>query len=108
MRRTVSLEGRYGFEAAVGFVTLIAVMIFGERGFACFSLWAISAFLKSRKPDEREIQLMHKASTAVLVSLFLFMYLVYLFLRSSDWIVILASSMLFFHGLWNFLMLKLG
>ncbi len=54
---------RYGFEIGIGLATLLAVLAVGEAGFAVSSLFAITAFFRRRKLDERETQLFHRANT---------------------------------------------
>jgi hypothetical protein len=108
MRKTVSNELRFGIEMGIGLITFIAVLLLGEAGFAFFSIYAITAFLKAKKLDEREIQLFHKANTGTLGSVFLSMFLVYHLLPSFNWLIALACSLLFFHGFWNLLTRKSG
>jgi uncharacterized membrane-anchored protein len=108
MRKTVSHNLHYAIEMAVGLISILGLLFLGEKGGAFFALYAITAFYKRPKPDEREIQLFHKASTATLASVFLTMFAVYYLLPSINWLLALAYTFIFFHGLWGLLMLRSG
>lgn len=108
MRKIVSHNLYFAIEMIVGLITIIAVLSFGDVGFVLFSFYAIVAFLKQKKMDERESQLFHKANTGTLATVYLSMFPVYFFMPSFNWLIALACSFLFFHGLWGLLMFKLG
>ena len=108
MKKIDSFVLRFGIEIGVGLVTLLAVLIAGEAGFAVGSLFAITAFLKRRKPDERETQLFHRANTLTLAAVYLSMFPVYFFFPAFNWLIALFCSFIFFHGLCNLLMYKFG
>ena len=108
MRKIISHNLYFVSEIGIGLITFAAVLIFGDVGFVIFSLFATLAFFKRKKMDEREIQLFHKANTGTFVTVYLSMYPVYFFMPSFNWLIALACSFLFFHGLWGFLMFKFG
>jgi hypothetical protein len=108
MRKTVSYELRFTIEMGIGLVTFFAVLLIGDTAFALFSAITVLAFLRPKKPDERDIQLFHKANTSTLVSVYLSMFPVYFFMPGFNWLIALACSFIFFHGLWGFLMLRSG
>jgi hypothetical protein len=108
MRKIVSHNLYFAVAMAVGLITILGMIVFGDRGWAFLSLYAITAFSKRPKPDEREIQLFHKASSGTLASVYLSMFAVYYLFPSINWLMALACSFLFFHGLWGLLMLRFG
>jgi hypothetical protein len=108
MRKIISHSAYFVVEMTVGLIAVVAMIILGEKGWAFLALYSITAFLKRRNPDERETQLFHKASTGTLVSVYLSMFAVYYLLPSVNWLMALACSFIFFHGLWGLLMLKSG
>jgi hypothetical protein len=108
MRKIVSHDLYFTIEMIVGLITIMAAIVLGEVGWAFFSLLATLAFFKRKKADEREIQLFHKANTGTLMTVYLSMFPVYFFMPSLNWLMALACSFIFFHGLWGFLMFKFG
>ena len=109
MRKVVSHNFYFAAEMSVGLITVLAIIVFGEKGGALFALYGILALLSQRrKPDEREIQLFHKAGTSTMGSFSLTMLAVYYLLRSINWLMALACSILFFQGLWGLLILRFG
>jgi hypothetical protein len=99
---------RYVFEALVGLGTFVAVLAVGEAAFAALSLLALLPLFKKRKLDEREVQLLHRANTLTLVAVYLSMFPVYYLMPGFNWLIALASSFLFFHGLCSLLTLRYG
>lgn len=55
------METRFGYELIVGILTLIAIILFGEKGMAVLALIAAQPILSKRKFDERESQILNKA-----------------------------------------------
>ena len=108
MRKMINHNLYFAIDMIVGFITFIAILIFGDVGFVLFSFFAILAFFKTKKADEREIQLFHKADTGTLISVYISMFPVYFFMPSINWLMVLACSFIFFRGLWGFLMFKFG
>ncbi|MDD8027561.1 MAG: hypothetical protein PHI34_13745 [Acidobacteriota bacterium] len=108
MKKIDSFVLRFWLEIGTGLATLLAVLIIGEAGFAVSSLFAITAFLKRRKLDERETQLFHRANTLTLGLVYLSMFPVYFFFPAFNWLIALFCSFLFFHGLCNLLLYKFG
>lgn len=108
MRKIVSYDLYFAIEMGIGLITFIAVLLLGDVGFTLFSFIAALYFLKRKKADEREIQLFHKANTGTLMTVYLSMFPVYFFMPSFNWLIALACSFSFFHGLWGLLMLKFG
>jgi hypothetical protein len=108
MRKIVSHNAYFAVEMIVGLIAASAVIFLGEKGWAFLALYSILAFFKRKKADEREIQLVHKASTGTLASVYLSMFAVYYLLPSVNWLMALACSFIFFHGLWGLLMLRFG
>lgn len=108
MRKIASHNLFYAIEMIVGLITIMAAIVLGEVGWAFFSLFSVLAFLKRKKPDEREIQLVLKANTFTFLTVYLSMFPVYFFLPSVNWLMALACSLIFFHGLWGLLMFKFG
>lgn len=108
MKKIDSFVLRFGLEIGCGLATLLAVLVVGEAGFAVSSLFAITAFLKRRKPDERENQLFHRANTLAFAAVYLSMILVYFLFPAFNWLIALFCSFLFFHGLCNLLLYKFG
>ncbi len=108
MRRMISHNQYSAIEMIVGLITLMAVIIIGEVGWAFLSLFSILVFFKRKKADEREIQLILKANTGTLMSVYLSMFPVYFLFPSINWLMAMACSFIFFHGLWVLLMFKFG
>jgi uncharacterized BrkB/YihY/UPF0761 family membrane protein len=108
MRKMVSYNLYFAIEMGIGLIAFIAALVFGEVGFVFLSLFAALYLLKRKKPDEREIQLLLKTNTYTLIAMYLSMFIVYFFLPSVNWLMALACSFIFFHGLWGILMLKFG
>lgn len=108
MKKTDIHVLRFGLEIGIGLATLSAVLAVGEAGFAVSSLFAITAFLKRRKLDERETQLFHRANTLAFAAVYLSMILVYFLFPAFNWLIALFCSFLFFHGLCNLLLYKFG
>ena len=108
MRKTVSHNLYFAIEMIVGLVTITATIVLGEAGWAFLSLYSTLAFVKRKKADERESQLALKANTGTLMSVYLSMFPVYFLLPSVNWLMAMACSFIFFHGLWGLLMLKFG
>jgi ABC-type phosphate transport system permease subunit len=108
MRKIVSHNLVFAIEMIVGLITIMAAIVLGKAGWAFFSLYSISAFLKRKKLDEREIQLVLKANTNTLMAMYLSMIIVYFFLPSANWLMALACSFIFFHGLWGLVIFKFG
>jgi len=108
MKKIISHNRYFAVEMIVGLLTFIAVLIFGDVGFILFSFFAILAFFKREKMDERESQLFHKANTGTLATVYLSMFPVYFFMPSFNWLMVLACSFIFFRGLWGLLMFRFG
>jgi len=108
MRKMVSYNLYFAIEMGIGLITIMAAIVLGEVGSVFFSLIAALYLLKRKKPDEREIQLFLKANTFTLMIVYLSMFPVYFFLPSVNWLMALACSFIFFHGLWGLLMFKFG
>jgi len=108
MRKIVSYNFYFKFEMIVGLIAAMAVILIGNPGWAFLSLFSILAFFKRKKADEREIQLFLKANTGTLMAVYLSMFPVYFFMPSVNWLMAMACSFIFFHGLWGFLMFKFG
>lgn len=71
---------RLFFEGAVGAVTLIAIVLFGERGFAAIALLALLPVIwriRKTKPDERELQLFYQTNNWALGFTILAMLAIY-------------------------------
>ena len=108
MRKIISFNLYFAIEMGIGLVTFITVLLFGDIGSLPFSFITILYFVKRKKADERETQLFHKANTGTLMTVYLSMFPVYFFMPSFNWLIALACSFLFFHGLWGLLMFKFG
>jgi len=108
MKKIDSFVLRFWLEIGTGLATFLAVLIIGEAGFAVGSLFAITAFLKRRKPDERENQLFYRANTLTLGLVYLSMFPVYFFFPDFNWLGALFCSLIFFHGFCGLLIYKFG
>jgi hypothetical protein len=108
MRKIVSHNVYFVVEIIVGLVTVSAAIVFGAKGWAVFALYGMTAFLKRKKTDERELQLILKAHTGTMISVYLSMFPVYFLLPYINWLMAMACSFIFFHGLWGLLMFRFG
>ncbi len=71
---------RLMYEGAVGVITLAAISIFGEKGFAAFALLALLPVIwrvVKIKPDERELQLFYQTNSWALFVTILAMFAIY-------------------------------
>jgi hypothetical protein len=108
MRRIVSHNTYFAVEMIVGLIATLAVIALGQKGWAFLALYSILALSKRKKADERELHLILKANTGTLVSVYLSMFPVYYLLPHVNWLMAMACSFIFFHGLWGLLMLRFG
>ncbi len=110
---------RFSYEMLVGLATLIAILLFGEKGFALFALLALLPIIMRTikvKPDERELQLFYRSGNATLALTILSIFLIY---QVSGWTVnghvigdywmpLSISAVLFSRGLVGLLYFKLA
>ncbi|RMF56256.1 MAG: hypothetical protein D6748_13910 [Calditrichaeota bacterium] len=71
---------RLMYEGAVGLITFIAVLLFGEPGFAAFALLALLPFIwriKKINPDERELQLFYQTNNWALAFVIVALFILY-------------------------------
>jgi hypothetical protein len=54
------MKTRFAYELFVGIVLMIAIILFGGKGFAALALLAIQPFIGKKKADERESQLFNR------------------------------------------------
>jgi hypothetical protein len=108
MMKADKMASRYAFEIGIGLWTFLAVLAAGEAAFGFFALLAPLAFIKKGDLDERERQLFHKANTITLGAVYISMFPVYYFMPKFNWLIALACSFVFFHGLVGLIVYRFG
>jgi hypothetical protein len=71
------METRFAYELIVGILSLIAIILFGEKGMAVMALIAAQPFISKRKFDERESQILNKAGNYTAGATLLICILIY-------------------------------
>ncbi len=109
------MNKRFILELTVGILLLVAVLVFGQRGMAVFSLLAIHPFIaKKKKLDERESQLFnkignHTAAITLLASVAIFYFSDVIINGQSigeNWLFYVCSAFLISHGVSGLLTLR--
>ncbi len=108
---------RFLYEAIVGFLTFVAILLFGEKGFAVFALLAILPVIMrvaKVKADERELLLFYRAGNVTLAATMLAIILIHFtsgwtvngHLIGDHWMQLSVAAVLFCHGIIGWLFLK--
>lgn len=101
------MNKRFILELTVGIILLVAVFIFGQKGFAALSLLAIHPFIaKKKKLDECESQLLNKIGNyttgiTLLASIATFYYSDFIINGQAigeNWLFYVCSAFLISHG----------
>lgn len=101
------MNKRFILELTVGIILLVAVLIFGQNGFAAFALLAIHPFVaKKKKLDERESQLFNKIGNYTAAITFLASVIAFYFSDlmingqaiGENWLFYVCSAFLISHG----------
>jgi hypothetical protein len=102
---------RFIYEGAVGCITILFVLLFGEKGGSAFVLYAflpvLMRFLKRRKPDERELQLFYQAGNLSMGLTFIILVIIYFLGRlqsltamiSTNWLFLSVAAILLVHSI---------
>jgi hypothetical protein len=90
---------RFVYEGAVGFLTLLLVLLLGEKGGAAFVLYAflplVMRTVKRRKPDERELHLFYRTGNISMGMTFVILVVVYFLARVQSLSALIAANWLF-------------
>jgi hypothetical protein len=104
---------RFSYELAVGVITILSVIIFGEKGQAAFALLALLPVILriiKFKPDERELALFYKSGNLTVVLLVAALFGLSFFgleeFFMKNWMFISASALLISHGLSGLIVFK--
>lgn len=100
------MKTRFAYELFVGIILLIAIILFGDKGFTALVLLAAQPFIGKKKADEREIQLFNKVGNYTAGATLLACIAVYYF---SDvqvngmafgkyWLGLVVAAFLISHG----------
>jgi hypothetical protein len=97
---------RFIYELVVGIILLIAIFLFGEKGFAAFALLAAQPFIGKKKADERESQLFNKVGNYTAGATLLACIIIYYFsdlavngmLVGQYWLGLVVAAFLMSHG----------
>lgn len=109
------MNKRFILELTVGIILLVAVLIFGQKGFAAFALLAIHPFIaKKKKLDERESQLFNKIGNYTAAITFLACVIIFYFSDllinghaiGENWLYYVCSAFLVSHGISGLLIMR--
>ncbi len=108
------MKKRLILELIVGIIMLIAILLFGLKGFAVFALLAVEPFVGKRKMDEREKQLFYRAGNYTAGALMLAAVIIYLnpdvvvngIAIGKNWLGLLVSVLLIAHGFFGLLIMR--
>jgi hypothetical protein len=97
---------RFFYELVVGIIVLIAIFLFGEKGFAAVALLGAHPFIGKKKADERESQLFNKVGNYTAGTTLFACVLIYYFsdlkvnglLIGQYWIGLVVAAFLMAHG----------
>ena len=102
---------RFWFESIIGFICLVCILLFGSKGASSLVIFALLPILmrikKTKKPDERELQLFYKIGNLTMgltiIAIIIIHYLqdteVYGHLIGANWMTLAITSILIAHGL---------
>lgn len=101
---------RFVYEGAVGFLTILLILLFGQKGGAAFALYAflplIMRIMKRRRPDERELCLFYRAGNISMGLTFVILVVVYFLARlqplsdlaAANWLSLSVAAILLVHS----------
>ena len=97
---------RFFYELVVGIILLIAIFLFGEKGFTAIVLLVAQPFIGKKKADERESQLFNKVGNYTAGTTLFACVLIYYFsdltvngqLIGQYWLGLVAAGFLMAHG----------
>jgi hypothetical protein len=100
------MKTRFMFELFVGIILLVAVILFGEKGFAAFALLAAQPFIGKKKADERESQLFNQVGNYTAGATLLACVVIYYFSDfvingrqiGQTWLGLVVAAFLVAHG----------
>jgi len=102
------MKFRYFIEFFIGFLTILAILIWGSKGMVVFALIAlipIIMWIKGIKPDERELALLHNTNSASIVLSVIIFFLLYFYSGNtsntfviSNWWKLAICSFVTLHG----------
>lgn len=111
------MQFRYLYGVFVGAITIISILLFGEKGVIALVLLAFRPAimrLKKMNADEREQSLFHKTNSITLGVILILILAVFLImgdktkeLFSYYWLTLFAGIVIFVQGLVGYLMLRL-
>lgn len=102
---------RFWFESIIGFICLVCILLFGAKGASILVIFALLPILmrikKTKKPDERELQLFYKIGNLTMgltiIAIIIIHYLqdteVNGHLIGGNWMTLAITSILIAHGL---------
>ena len=108
------MKKRFVYELVVGAILLSAILLFGEKGFAAIVLLAGYSFVRKKKNDEREIQLLYKvgnytAAFSLLGAIVIFYFsnkTVNGYLINDNWLGLLVAIFLLSHSIAGLLIFR--
>ena len=111
------MKFRYWFEATVGTLCFILILLFGAVGGASLSLLALLPIIIWRirvRPDERELQLFYKTGNLAWGLQFIILTIIYFIsdktvngnLILDSWLTLSISSIIMVHGIAGLIFLK--
>jgi hypothetical protein len=100
------MNKRFAYELMVGVISLVAVLLFGIKGFAALALLAAHPFIGRKKADERESQLFNKVGNYTAGASLLASVIIYYFsdvvvnghLIGKNWLGLVVAAFLMAHG----------
>jgi hypothetical protein len=100
------MKTRFTYELFVGIILLIAIILFGGKGFAALALLAVQPFIGKKKADERESQLFNRvgnytAGTTLLAAIAIYYFsdvLVNGMPFGKYWLGLVVAAFLIAHG----------
>ncbi len=109
------MKKRFVYELLVGTILLLAILLFGEKGFAAIALLAGYSFVRKKKNDERELQLFYKVGNYTAAFSLLGAVAVYYFsnetvnghLINDNWLGLVVSIFLLSHSISGLLIFRI-
>ena len=100
------MKTRFAYELFVGIVLMIAIILFGDKGFVALVLLAVQPFIGKKKADERESQLFYRVGNYTAGATLLAAIAVYYFSDSlvngiplgKFWLGLVVAAFIMAHG----------
>jgi hypothetical protein len=108
---------RYFYGAFVGTISILAILLWGEKGIVVLALLALRPLVmrwKKMEPDERELSLFHKTNTITMGIIIFLLILLYFVVEQNlkdikipYWLTFFAASAVAIQGIVGFILLKI-